>query len=116
MKALDLATFVAVFQEMLGLWFWVIVAGAVLGAVLFAWVIATRRSFDTLWLARAEIAGPIGGFAAVGFALLVTQSHIADIGGPVDWVLLAVIWTLGAIGTVIFGYVAQGLMARRSQA
>jgi hypothetical protein len=46
----------------------------------------------------------------------VTDSGLSDIGGPIDWVLVAVIWTVGAIGSAILAYAAMGFMGRREAA
>jgi hypothetical protein len=39
----------------------------------------------------------------------ITSSGYSDIGGPVDLIILFLIWLAGAIGTVMAAYTVQGL-------
>jgi hypothetical protein len=112
MKELDFAVFLAVFQEMLGWGFWPLVAFIVLGAVALVVVVAGDRGIESRRFVRAELVGLVGGFVGIWFALAITGSRLADIGGPIDWVLMIAIWVAGAVGATIVAYVAMGLVAR----
>ncbi|MFN3852785.1 MAG: DUF5368 domain-containing protein [Phreatobacter sp.] len=113
MKDLDPMIFVAVFQEMLGPLLWLLVGLAIAGLVGLLVVLVRDRGVSSGRLVLAELIGLAGGFAALALMWLMTQSAPADIGGPIDWVLVAAIWTVGAIGTAVLAYVAMSLMRRR---
>ncbi len=112
MKDLDFATLLAVFQEMLGPVLWELVAAAAAATLLFAWVLVRDRGLRARRLVWAELAGLAGGIAAVLFMLGVTQSRLADIGGPIDWVLVAAIFLVGGIGTIVAAYGIIGALRR----
>ncbi|MCC7427292.1 MAG: DUF5368 family protein [Alphaproteobacteria bacterium] len=109
MKEIDLATILAVFEEMLGPMLWVLVALALLATIAFVFVLVRDRGLRPRRLVWAEAAGVAGGIAAVLFMQFVTSSSFADIGGPIDWVLVAAIFAAGAIGTMVGIYALLGL-------
>lgn len=110
MKDLDPMVFVAVFQEMLGGLFWPLVAFIVLGALALFAVLVRDRGIDSRRLVRAELVGLVGGFFGIWLMLAITNSRLADIGGPIDWVLTIAIWAAGAVGATIAGYVVLSLI------
>jgi hypothetical protein len=114
MKDLDLWIFVAVFQEMLGPLFWLIAALAVGGVAMLLIVLVRDRGVLTKRLVLAELVGLAGGVGAVLVMWAITQSGPSDIGGPIDWVLIAAIWLVGALGATVLAYGALGLAARRA--
>lgn len=113
MKELDPAVFLSVFQEMLGPALWLLLALA--GAIVIAFVLFLLRdgrlvSRRFLW---SELAGIVGGIGAVLFMQAVTHSSFGDIGGPIDAILVALIWLTGAVGTTLLAYVVlSGLGGR----
>lgn len=111
MKELDPWVFLAVFQEMLGWWLWAIVALAAFGLALFAYVVVRERGLSSRGLVRAELAGVIGGFAALFFMWWITSSSLFDVGGPIDVILVLAIWTAGFVGLTVLSY---GLMRARA--
>ncbi len=115
MKDLDPAVFLAVFQEMLGLWLWVGIGLAVLAMLGFLFVLVRERGLSPRRLVWSELAGLAGGLAAVLIMLSVTNSSVADFGGPIDWLLAAGIFLAGAVGTIVGVYALLGLagLARR---
>lgn len=114
MKDLDPLVFVAVFQEMLGILFWPLVAFVVLGAVALLAVLIRDHGLESRRLVRAEALGILGGFAAIALMLWVTASNPRDLlGGPIDWLVTLAIWIAGAFGTTIFLYVMQSLLSAR---
>lgn len=112
MKDLDISVFIAVFQEMLGPALWLLVAIAVLGVLAFLFLLVRDRGLFSRRLIGAEVLGVFGGVLALIIMWLVTDSSLFDVGGPIDWVLVAVIWTVGAIGSAILAYVALSYLNR----
>jgi len=112
MKDLDVATFIAVFQEMLGPWLWVIVGGSVAATLAFAWVLLRDRGLVSGRLVWSQVVGVAGGVAAVLVMLAVTHSGFRDFGGPIDWVLVALIFAVGAVGATVAAYALMGLVRR----
>lgn len=112
MKDLDIGTFLAVFQEMLGPWLWVLLAAAVLATLGFLLVLLRDRALRPRRLVWAEAVGLAGGIGAVLLMQAVTHSGFADIGGPADWVLVAMIFVAGGIGAMVAAYAALGLLRR----
>jgi hypothetical protein len=76
----------------------------------FVWVLVRDRGLDAKRLVRAQVVGAVGGVAAVLFMQWITNSGFRDIGGPVDLLLVALIFILGAIGAAIFAYTVQAVI------
>ncbi len=112
MKQLDAATFIAVLHEMLGLALWPLIVLAALATLAFAVVLVRDRGLRARRLLWSEAAGLGGGLAALFVLLLVTDSHLVDVGGPIDWLLVAAVVLVGAIGTTIAAYTLLGLARR----
>jgi len=111
MKELEIGVFVAVFVEMLGpLLFWLMVAAIVVVTLGFVWVLIRDRGLDSKRLVRAQVVGVLGGIGAILFMQWITNSGFRDIGGPVDLMLVALIFVLGAIGTAILAYTVQAVL------
>lgn len=113
MQNFNPAMFLAVLHEMLGPLLWLIIAGSVLATLAFLWLLIRDRGLVSRRFVMSELVGIAGGFGAVVFMQLVTQSRLADVGGPVDWLLVALIWLIGAIGTTVLVYDLWGLWAGR---
>ena len=111
MKELEIGVFVAVFVEMLGpLLFWLMVAAVAVVTLGFVWVLIRDRGLDSKRLVRAQVVGVLGGVAAILFMQWITNSGFQDIGGPVDLMLVASIFVLGAIGAAILAYTVQAVL------
>ena len=111
MKELEIGVFVAVFVEMLGpVLFWLLIAAVLVVTLAFVWVLARDRGLDSKRLVRAQVVGVLGGVAAVLFMQWITNSGFRDVGGPVDLLLVALIFVLGAIGAAILAYTAQAVV------
>ncbi|WP_404385749.1 DUF5368 domain-containing protein [Caenispirillum salinarum] len=111
MKDLDLATLLSVFQEMMGPLLWVLVLLAVAGIAAFLFVLVREGGLKGGRLVRSELIGVAGGFMALVVMAWVTVSGFTDAGGPVDWLLIGIIWGIGLVGTTILAYAVQGLVA-----
>ncbi len=107
MKDLDIFVFLSVFQEMLGTLLWVLLALAAVILALFLAVLIRDRGLSYRRFVRAELVGLVGGILAVLFMQQITSSRLSDLGGPVDVMLVALIWIAGAIGTTLVAYLAQ---------
>ena len=116
MKELDPAVFIAVFQEMLGLWFWPLVGLVAFIVLLCLYVLARDRRIVSARLLLSELLGLAGGAFGIWLAFTVTNSDWADIGGPIDWVLLIAIFVAGTVGGIVFAYGLLGLLAGRRKA
>lgn len=111
MEELTLSTMIAVFEEMFGkAVFWSLVAVTVLGALLFLFVVVRDGSILARRFARAELAAPVGGALAVSFVLFMTNSGLADIGGPIDVMVLIGVFLAGGAGVTVIGYILGGLL------
>ena len=111
MKELEISVLVAVFVEMLGpLLFWLLVAAVLVVTLGFVWVLVRDRGLDARRLVRAQVVGVLGGIGAILFMQWITNSGFRDIGGPVDLMLVALIFVLGAIGAAILAYTIQAVI------
>lgn len=113
MKDLDISVLVSVFLEMMGPLFWMLLLLGVAGLIGFVVVFLREGKLDSRRLIRSEIIGLAGGVAALVLMAWVTVSGFSDAGGPVDWLLIGIIWGVGLAGTTILAYAVQGLLAGR---
>jgi hypothetical protein len=114
MEKLTLDTMLAVFEEMFGPWlFWLLVAVAGLITVAYLYVLIRDRGMGMRRFLLAQLSMPVGAVLAVAFVLWVTKSHMGDIGGPIDWIVMLGVAALGAGGFSILVYVAQSLIRGR---
>jgi hypothetical protein len=110
MAGFDFSVYVAVFLEMMGSILWLLVALAVAGTAGFLYVVSREGTIHSRRLLRAELVGVFGGFAALALMAYVTLSGFTDAGGPVDWLLIGIIWGIGLAGTTIVAYAIMGLV------
>jgi drug/metabolite transporter (DMT)-like permease len=111
MEQLTFETMLAVFEEIFGRGlFWAMVAAAVLVTLAYLYVLIRDRSMSMRKFLMAQLSMPIGAVAAVVFVQVMTHSHLRDIGGPVDVIVLLGVAVMGAIGIAILVYTAQSLI------
>lgn len=111
MEQLTPETLIAVFEEIFGrTLFWVMVAAATIVTLAYLYVLIRDRSMSMRKFLWAQLSMPIGAVAAVVFVQSMTHSHLRDIGGPVDVIVLLGVAAMGAIGIAIFVYTAQSLL------
>ncbi|MEO0385593.1 MAG: DUF5368 domain-containing protein [Pseudomonadota bacterium] len=117
MKELTLGTLIAVFEEIFGRGlFWAMVAIAALVTLAYLYVLIRDRSVSWKKFLLAQLSMPVGAVFAVLFVQGVTDSSFADIGGPVDVIILLGIALVGAIGMAILVYTLEALIrSRRTQ-
>ena len=114
MKELTLETLLAVFQDMFGAGlFWALVAVAAVITALYLYVLVRDRHVGWRKFLVAQLFMPVGAVAAVAFVLWVTNSRLADMGGPVDAIILLGIAGLGAVGIAILVYTVESIFFRR---
>jgi len=112
MKELTLETMLAVFEEIFGRGlFWAMVAAAAVVTVLYLYVLIRDRHMSARKFLLAQLFMPVGAIAAVVFVQKVTRSHFADIGGPIDWLVLLGVAAVGAAGLAILVYTVQALVS-----
>lgn len=112
MKDMTLGTLLAVFEEIFGkVPFWTMVILAALITAAYFYVLIRDRAVNWRKFLLAQLSMPFGAIAAVWFVMAMTHSHLSDIGGPVDVIVVLGIATLGAIGAAILVYTVQSLVA-----
>ena len=112
MKELTLSTLLAVFEELFGAWlFWGLVAIALAVTMALVIVLVRERRLKTRRLILSELIGIAGGIAAVWLVQFVTSSRLADLGGPIDAIIIIGIWVAGAAGTLVAIYAAMGVVS-----
>lgn len=120
MQDLDPLVLLAVFLEMMGPLLWILLAIALAAVVGFVVVLRRERTLITRRLVISEVIGLFGGVAALVIMAWVTVSGFSDAGGPVDWLLIGIIFGAGVVGTTILAYTILGLLQperrRQSQA
>ena len=116
MKELDPLVFIAVFQEMLGPMLWVILLVGVMGALAFLTLLVRERGLVSRRLVYAEVLGLFGGGLALVIMAKVSSSGFTDAGGPADWILIALVYGVGLVATVVLTYTAMGWISPRRAA
>lgn len=115
MQQLDPMTFLAVFQEMLGFWFHVILAVVLLTTLLFVRAVLREHGLSARRLVWSQVLGLAGGIGALLFMWAVTHSSWRDIGGPVDLLLVAGIYLAGWAGSTMLFYAVTGAIPRHDR-
>lgn len=108
MKNLDITSLLAVLQEMFGIWFWPLVVAIVLLTLLFIMLLVKERHIHSRRLMWAQLLGIPGGVVALVIMASVSSSGYTDAGGPIDWIIVALVFVLGFIGTAILYYTFAG--------
>lgn len=113
MQELDPMVFLAVFQEMLGPMLWVLLLAAVVAVLAFVALLLRERGIVSRRLVHAELLGLLGGGVALVIMAKVSSSGFTDAGGPADWFLIALVYGVGAVATVILTYSIMGWISPR---
>jgi len=114
MQDLTLGTMLAVFEEIFGFWlFWAMVAAAIAITAGYLYVLVRDRAVSWRKFLWAQLSMPVGAVAAVWFVLRVTESRVADIGGPVDLIVMLGVAVAGAVGLAILVYTLESLLLRK---
>lgn len=108
MNNVDFLSIVAVFQEMLGVWFWPLIISVFVVTVLFLWLLLREKHIPSRRFLWSELLGVPGGGVALVIMAKVSSSGFTDAGGPIDWIVILLIFMLGFIGTAILFYTLSG--------
>lgn len=111
MEELTFETMIAVFEEIFGrALFWAMVVVAALITAAYLYVLVRDRSVSWRKFLFAQLSMPVGAVLAVWFVMVMTKSHLSDIGGPVDLIVLIGIAVMGAVGMAILVYTIESLV------
>lgn len=111
MKELTFGTLIAVFEEIFGRGlFWVMFAAAIVITLAYFYVLIRDRSVSWRKFLWAQLSMPVGAIVAVLFVQMMTNSTFADIGGPVDVIVLLGVAVAGAVGAAILVYTVESLL------
>lgn len=111
MEDLTFRTLIAVFEEIFGRGlFWVMVAVAVIVTLAYLYVLIRDRAVSWRKFLLAQLSMPVGAVVAVWFVMAMTHSHLSDMGGAVDVIVLLGVGVAGAIGMGILVYTAEALI------
>ncbi len=108
MKDLDPLVLLSVFEEMLGFWLWLLLAIVILGLLAFATLLLRERHLVSRRLVRSEALGIVGGALSLVLMAKVSSSGFTDAGGPADWLLIALVFGAGLVGSTILFYTMAG--------
>lgn len=113
MKDLTFGTLIAVMEEVFGRGlFWSLVAVAAVVTIAYAYVLIRDRGVGWKRFLWAQVSMPFGAVASVAFVLWITESSLADMGGPIDVIVLLFVAVLGAVGLAILVYTVESLLIR----
>jgi len=115
MQELDPMVFLAVFQEMLGPMLWVMLLTAVVAVAAFVALVLHEKGIVSRRLVHAELLGLLGGVLALVIMARVSSSGFTDAGGPADWFLIALVYGIGVVATVILTYAVMGWIGLRKR-
>ncbi|MCR9089064.1 MAG: DUF5368 domain-containing protein [Rhodobacteraceae bacterium] len=111
MKDLTFSTLVAVFEEVFGRGlFWMMVAAAALITLGYLYVLLRDRAVSWKKFLLAQLSMPVGAVLAVWFVMVMTESHLSDLGGPVDIIVFLAVAAVGAVGMAILVYTLESLL------
>ena len=116
MEELSFETLIAVFEEVFGTFlFWSLVVVAAVITVGYIYVLIRDRAVSWRKFLLAQLSMPVGAVAAIYFVFWVTKSGFADMGGPIDIIVLLGVGLAGAIGAAILVYTVQSMIAPPEQ-
>src|SRR5690606_22293968 len=101
MKELDPLMLLAVFQEMLGPFLWLLLAVIVVGTLAFLWLLIRERTIRPRRLVWSQLVGLFGGVMSLVFMGELSSSGYRDAAGAADWLFIALVFVLGAIGRTV---------------
>lgn len=114
MKDLTFGMMLAVFEEIFGKGlFWAMVVAAAAITLAYVYVLIRDRAVSWRKFLYAQLSMPAGAVLAVWFVMMMTNSQIRDIGGPVDLIVFLGVAVMGAIGMAVLVYTVQSLLVGR---
>ena len=116
MEELSFETLIAVFEEVFGTFlFWGLVVAAAVITIGYIYVLIRDRAVSWRKFLLAQLSMPVGALAAIYFVFWVTKSGFADMGGPIDIIVLLGVGVAGAIGAAILVYTVQSMIKQPEQ-
>ena len=116
MKELTFETMIAVLEEIFGRGvFWFMVVAAILVTLGYICVLIRDRAVSWRKFLLAQLSMPLGAVLAVWFVMIMTDSHLSDLGGPIDIIVVLAVALVGAVGTAILVYTIESLLFRTSR-
>ncbi len=114
MKDLTFETLIAVFEEIFGPGlFWIMVAAAAIVTLGYLYVLIRDRAVSWKKFLWAQLSMPVGAVVAVWFVMLMTESRLTDLGGPVDIIVFLGIAAMGAVGMAILVYTLESVFGSK---
>ena len=111
MEELTFGTLIAVFEEIFGRGlFWTMVAAAAVVTLAYIYVLVRDRSVSWRKFLLAQLSMPVGAVLAVWFTMVMTESRLSDLGGPIDVIVFLVVAAMGALGMAILVYTLESLL------
>ena len=114
MKNYDPLVFLAVFQEMLGVFLWILPLAAIATIAGFVWLWRREGGLVSRRLVQAELLGLVGGGVALVIMALVSSSGFTDAAGPADWFLILIVYGVGFVGTTLLVYTLLGFFLQKT--
>lgn len=112
MQELTFETLIAVFEQMFGpVLFWALVVAVIVITAAYVYVLVRDRRISMHKFLWAQISMPVGAILAIWFVFASTDSRLADMGGPIDMIMLLAIAFFGAIGFAVLVYTVQSLIS-----
>ncbi|MER1968305.1 DUF5368 domain-containing protein [Castellaniella sp. GW247-6E4] len=104
MDTIDPLTLIAILREMLNVFLWPLLGFGLLAPLLFAVAAWRERGLQARRMIWSQALGLVGGAAALVLMVQVSSSGFTDAGGPIDWLLILLIFALGMLWTVFAVY------------
>lgn len=109
MSELDPIVLLAVFQEMLGApLLWLLIILGIVTPLAFITLLLRERRLVSSRMLYSQAVGLLGGGLALVLMARVSSSGFTDAGGPVDWLLIGLIFGMGLIATTLILYSIAG--------
>lgn len=108
MKELDPFVLWAVFHEMFGALLWLVIILVPLGLIALVALLLRERKVHGRRLAYSIVLGLIGGVIGEILIVKASSSGFTDAGGPVDWVLIELIFIAGTAVATLLIYMLVG--------
>lgn len=111
MQELDPMVLWAVFHEMFGVFLWLLVVLVPLVLLALIVLLVRERRVCGKRLAWSLVLGLIGGVFGEIIIVKASSSGFSDAGGPVDWVLIELIFIAGTAAATLVFYTLAGWWA-----
>lgn len=111
MKEFNLETFIALFEEMLGMFMWPLLFIVLFVIFAFFTLLIYDRQIILRRVGISLVLGLLGGFVGLGVLLYLSVSNVSYMaGGPLDWLMVVSIYLGGAIVSTVMIYTFLGWM------